>query len=61
MTKKELRKIAKGIAESHFYSDDDCVEPWSPFEDYSRQWIKQNCKDLENTIYFNLVRIQETL
>jgi hypothetical protein len=61
MTKKELRKIANGIAESHFYSDDDCKTAWEPFEDYSSQWIKENCKQLADTIYFNLVRIQETL
>ena len=31
-TTEELKARARGIAESHFYCDDECEIPWEPFE-----------------------------
>jgi hypothetical protein len=38
-TKDEMMKYARGFAESHFYSDEDCEVVWQPFEDYPEEWM----------------------
>jgi hypothetical protein len=46
----ELLERAYGIAESFFYSDDECQEPWEPFEDYEKEEIQEQVHDLAQTI-----------
>ena len=46
----ELLERAYGIAESFFYSDDECQEPWEPFEDYPNEEIQEQLHDLAQTI-----------
>jgi hypothetical protein len=50
----ELLERAYGIAESFFYSDDECQEPWEPFEDYPKEEIQEQIHDLAQTIYQSL-------
>jgi hypothetical protein len=49
-TNSELLERAYGIAESFFYSDDECNEPWQPFEDYEKEEIQEQLHDLAQTI-----------
>lgn len=55
MTKTELRKHARGVAQGFFYSDDQCDLPWEPFENYPDLWVKEQCRDLEQTVYHALL------
>lgn len=55
ITKTELRKHARGIAEGFFYSDDECDTPWQPFENQPTTWVKEQCRDLEQTVYHALL------
>jgi hypothetical protein len=50
-TKEQMKMRAIAIAEGFFYSDDDCVEAWEPFEHYSRSELKQEAKNLSEVIY----------
>ena len=58
-TDSALRTRARAIAESHFYSDDECEVAWQPFEDYPDAWIREQVRDLEKTIYNALKWIKE--
>jgi len=49
-TNSQLLERAYGIAESFFYSDDECQEPWEPFEDYPNEEIQEQLHDLAQTI-----------
>jgi hypothetical protein len=49
-TNSELLERAYGIAESQFYSDDECEIPWEPFEDYPKEEIQEQLHDLAQTI-----------
>lgn len=53
ITKTELRKHARGVAENFFYADDN--EPWEPFEDQPKSWVRDQCRELEQTIYHSLL------
>lgn len=55
LTNDELKKRAQGIAESHFYSDDDCDYPWEPFEDWPDEDIKEQVEDMAKTIFIALL------
>lgn len=46
----ELLERAYAIAESFFYSDDECEHPWEPFEDYDKEDINLQVHDLAQTI-----------
>ena len=50
-TNKEIKKYARGIAEAHFYCDDKCRDIWSPFEDWHKEEVKQECRSLAENIY----------
>jgi hypothetical protein len=58
-TKDELRTRARAIAESYFYSDDDCEIAWEPFEDYPDGWLQENAGELEYLIYQAMKWAQE--
>ena len=58
-TDSALRIRARAIAESHFYSDDECEVVWQPFEDYPDAWIREQVRDLEKTIYNALKWVKE--
>lgn len=49
-TNSQLLERAYGIAEAHFYSDDECEIPWEPFEDYDKEEIQEQLHDLAQTI-----------
>ena len=49
-TNSQLLERAYGIAESFFYSDDECQEPWEPFEDYEKEEIQEQLHELAQTI-----------
>jgi hypothetical protein len=55
----ELLERAYGIAESFFYSDDECQEPWEPFEDYDKEEIQEQLHDLAQTILLAMQWSQE--
>ncbi len=47
-TKSAIRKYAEGVAWEHFYYEDDI--PWEPFEDYSEEWLEEQCQMLANAV-----------
>jgi hypothetical protein len=49
-TNSQLLERAYGIAESFFYSDDECDIPWEPFEDYDKEEINEQLHDLAQSI-----------
>ena len=51
LTNEALKVRARAIAESHFYSDDDCDIPWEPFEDWPDEDIREQVEDMEKTIF----------
>jgi hypothetical protein len=50
-TNSELLAYAYGIAESHFYSDDECEIPWEPFENSEKEQIDEEVNNLAESIY----------
>ena len=54
----ELLARAYGIAESHFYSDDECQIPWQPFEDFDDDELSALVNDLAESIYQSLLWAQ---
>ena len=55
LTNEELKKRARGIAESIFYSDDDCDYPWEPFEDFDEDEIERQVNELAQSIFISLL------
>jgi hypothetical protein len=47
----ELLARAYGIAESHFYSDDECTVAWEPFEHWDDDELSAQVNDLAESIY----------
>jgi len=47
----ELLARAYGIAESHFYSDDECTVAWEPFEHFDDDELSAQVNDLAESIY----------
>ena len=47
----ELKARARGIAESHFYSDDECDIPWEPFENSEKKEIDTEVDNLADAIF----------
>lgn len=45
-TLPEIKSRAYAIAETHFYADIDDGQPWEPFENYPKQWIKNEIKHM---------------
>ena len=45
-TKKEIKQYAKGLAEGHFYCDDECKIAYEPFEHWENAELKNECKML---------------
>jgi hypothetical protein len=58
-TNSQLLERAYGIAESFFYSDDECQEPWEPFEDYEKEEIQEQLHELAQTILQAMIWSQE--
>jgi hypothetical protein len=57
--KEQLRARAWAIAESHFYSDDECQVAWEPFEYWDEEELNEQVKMLAEVIFTNLVWAQE--
>ena len=51
LTNDELKKRAQGIAESLFYSDDECEHIWEPLEDVNENVIHDLMIDVAENIY----------
>ena len=49
--KEEMKARAWGIAESHFYSDDECEYIWEQLEDVDENVIADLVCDLAESIY----------
>ena len=58
-TNSELLERAYGIAESFFYSDDECETPWEPFEDYEKDEIQEQLHELAQSILSAMIWSQE--
>ena len=58
-TNSQLLERAYGIAESFFYSDDECQEPWEPFEDYEKEEIQEQLHELAQTVLQAMLWSQE--
>ena len=58
-TNSQLLERAYGIAESFFYSDDECEIPWEPFEDYPKDEIQEQLHELAQTILQAMLWSQE--
>ena len=58
-TNSELLAHAYGIAESHFYSDDECDIPWEPFENHDKEQIDEEVNNLAESIYNAMLWAQE--
>ena len=58
-TIEALKARARGIAESHFYSDDECDIPWEPFENHEKEEIDQEVDDLATSILQAMLWAQE--
>jgi hypothetical protein len=57
-TKEQMNARAWGIAESHFYSDDECQVPWEPFEDYDEEELQSQVAGLAAVIFTAMVWAQ---
>lgn len=55
----QLLERAYGIAESFFYSDDECEIPWEPFEDYDKEEINEQLHELAQSILLAMKWSQE--
>jgi hypothetical protein len=44
----KIRKYAEGVAWAHFYSDEGV--PWEPFEDYTEEWLAEQCEMLADAV-----------
>jgi hypothetical protein len=51
LTNEEMKKRAYAIAESHFYSDDECEDIWEPLEDVDANVINELVCDIAESIY----------
>jgi hypothetical protein len=49
-TNSQLLERAYAIAESHFYSDDECQIAWEPFEDWEQDELQDQVHALAQTI-----------
>ena len=54
----ELLARAYGIAESHFFSDDECQIAWQPFEDFDDDELSALVNDLAESIYQSMLWAQ---
>ena len=54
----ELLARAYGIAESHFYSDDECTIAWQPFEHWDDYELSALVNDLAESIYQSMLWAQ---
>lgn len=54
----ELLARAYGIAESHFYSDDECTVAWEPFEHLDDDELSALVNDLAESIYQSMLWAQ---
>lgn len=50
-TKAQLKRFARGLAENHFYCDDECTIPWEPFEHDEPEYIERECESLADSIF----------
>ena len=57
-TNSELLARAYGIAESHFFSDDECLIPWEPFEHFDDDELSAQVNDLAELIYQSMLWAQ---
>jgi len=46
----QLLERAYGIAESQFYSDDECTVAWEPFEHMEPEELQEHVHELAQTI-----------
>jgi hypothetical protein len=58
ITKEQMQKRAFAIAESHFYSDDECNDVWEPLEDVDANVINELVCDLAESIYHAMLWAQ---
>ena len=56
-TKEEMEAYARGLAETHFYSDDDT--PWEPFEHWDEADIEEEIDNLAVAVYRAMIWAQE--
>ena len=57
-TKEQMKARAWAIAESHFYSDDECKVPWEPFENWDEDDITEQVADMAKVIFNAMVWAQ---
>lgn len=50
-TAEQMKAYARGVAESHFYCDEECAIPWEPFEHDDPEYIERECDSLADSIY----------
>lgn len=50
-TDEQMKARARGIAEMHFYCDEECTIPWEPFEYDEPEYIERECDSLAESIY----------
>ena len=58
ITKEEMQKRAYAMAESHFYSDDECNYIWEPLEDVDENIIHDLVVDVAESIYRAMIWAQ---
>jgi len=58
-TNSQLLERAYAIAESHFYSDDECACAWEPFENWDQDELQQQVHELAQTILLAMQWSQE--
>lgn len=58
-TNSQLLERAYAIAESHFYSDDECEIAWEPFEDWEQDELQDQVHELAQTILLAMQWSQE--
>lgn len=58
-TKEEMVKYACGVAEEHFYCDDECKVVWEPFENYPEEWVAFEADALAEIVFEAMQWVQE--
>jgi len=49
-TDEQMKARARGIAEMHFYCDEECTIPWEPCEYDEHEYIERECDSLASKL-----------
>jgi hypothetical protein len=57
-TKEQMNARAWGMAEAHFYCDDECEIAWEPFEHWDNEELQSEVSGLAASIFMAMLWAQ---